>query len=669
MSKCHVKELTQVFEALFRDATNAYPTLGTEFERDLARLKAAVVHRGIRVFLEDLPALGKHLDRCLSEGEYKLSGLPLSKRYSGRVVIPKFLRGLYLLVFDSCGRLMDVPDIEAIFFLRQILYVAKKYLIDCADDRVVDTVRDFIATDEALPEQECYWDAQSESCLSCDHSKHYLGFACSEQLKARAQDCDSDPCGSGSSKAVLMMLDTVSGIITSTLGPYKPSEWKFRHGPGAISEVVGPSNKYHWYSWTNTLESVFPFADCAFHSWQEWAYQVDESQSGNSNPHWERLAGDSLVDARAERVPSSRLISVPKTFKGPRLIAAEPSSHQWCQQNIWHYFRERTQHSWIGNFIAYRDRTVNQELCRVGSRDASLATVDLSAASDRVTCHVVGQFFRGNSKLLRALRASRTRVVTQDIDSKSQSRVALRKFSTMGSACTFPVQSLIFLGIAVSCVLVKRGLCATRQNIEDLAGEVAVFGDDIIIPVDSRELLEDVLEVLYFKINDTKSHWTGKFRESCGLDCFAGVDVTPVYYRRSCNGKPESVASTVECRNNFYKKWLMHTASTLASTLPKGIPFVANDSGVFGLNSRCKFENIGFPTRYNSLLQREEIRVRTIISSQCRSPVDDISAVFQFFTEDPDPVDNWCSGVPQRPRLRMKQRWETLSNYQVVPNN
>ena len=59
----------------------------------------------------------------------------------------------------------------------------------------------------------------------------------------------------------------------------------------------------------------------------------------------------------------------------------------------------------------------------------------------------------------------------------------------MGSANTFPVESLLFLGVALAAVAVKRGLRNVRQrDLESFVGEVAVFGDDIVIPVDSREL-------------------------------------------------------------------------------------------------------------------------------------------------------------------------------------
>jgi len=238
----------------------------------------------------------------------------------------------------------------------------------------------------------------------------------------------------------------------------------------------------------------------------------------------------------------------------------------------------------------------------------------------------------------------------------------LRKFSTMGNACTFPVESLIFLSIAISAVLAHRGLRATPKNIKNLAGQVAVFGDDIVIPVDCRELFVEALEVLDFKVNINKSFWTGKFRESCGVDAFGGVNVTPAYWRTFNDGKPESLASTVETHNNFYKKFLLTAASRLASTIPRGIPKVHWRSGVFGLKSFVGPDLRGFKLRGNDDLQRTEVRVRTCIARQDRTPIEDDSALLQFFTEDPDPFTKWASGVPQRPVTKIRDRWVALSD-------
>lgn len=641
MSKCHVGELEQVYRAIFTDALYTFPTLGTEFEKDLTRLLVLVARRGIRVYLEDLPAVGKHLDRCLSCGQYKLSGLPLTKRFSGRVVIPKFLRGLYLLVFHEHGRLREDYSSDALFFLRQILFAAKKTKYECSIDKTEDAVLDFIDTDAQLPEPEGYWNAVDEHELAVAHP--YRGFDKSEQLKERVSLL---PTSQRRRQASLFLtnLDMVSRIVTTTLGSYDPQEWRFRHGPGAVAGCVGPSNKYSWTGWSTRLELEYPIADYGYHNYASWA-DICNTSSGFGSEE-----------------PTSRLVAVPKSFAGPRLIAAEPAEHQWCQQNIWHYFCRRTSATWIGLSVRFTDQSRNQELCRTGSKDDTTATVDLSSASDCITCHVVGQYFRSNPKLLSCLRSSRTRQVSQNLVHHAPGIVRLRKFSTMGSACTFPVESLVFLGIALAAVLTTRKLRPSLWNIRSLLGEVAVFGDDIVIPVDSREAFEDALEILYFKINTNKTFWSGNFRESCGEDSFNGVNVTPIYWRQPFTGGPESLASTVEVANNYYNKWLINTAAYLASTLPREIPSVAMDSGVLGLKSFCKIPLTGFKHRFNRDLQRDEVRVRSLLVKQSKLPTNDDTALHQYFTECPEPSDCWVHGVPQRPRLQTKMRWVPLQD-------
>lgn len=646
MSKSQVKEfLEHVYRAIFADARYAYPTMEAEFEKDLSRLLCLVERRGIRVYLIDLPAVAKHLDRCLDNGSYKLSGLPLTKRFSGRVVIPKFLRGLYLRVFNETGSLREDCDFQAIFFLRQILCAAKKVKLDCSADVVEATVLDFISVDAELPEPEGYWEATEAADL--ETAPPYIGFCKSGLLKDRLQTVPL-ATSEQTMSIFLRVLDVVSSIITTTLGPYRADEWRFRHGPGAISEAVGPTNKYCWSNWSDALESEYPIADFGYHSHSSWAGSCDN----------EGYRGRSISCVE----PTSRLVAVPKTFGGPRLIAAEPSEHQWCQQNAWHYMRRRTSASGIRLFVRFTDQSRNQELCSEASREGTLATVDLSAASDRVTCHVVGQFFRSNPGLLSALRASRTRSVSQALSSKGVCNLRLRKYSTMGSACTFPVESLVFLGITLAAVLTKRQLKPTWNNIRRLADEVAVFGDDIIVPVDSRELLFDALGVLYFKVNSHKSFWTGGFRESCGLDAYKGFSVTPAYVRRVNDGKPEALASTLGTCNNFYNRFMLHTASFLASTLPGMIPMVSMNSGVAGLKSRCGIDNTRLRRRYSQHLQQDETRIVGLQAKQLKSPTNDDTALLQYFTERPDPLSNWVHGIAQRPKLQQKFRWVPTSS-------
>jgi hypothetical protein len=242
----------------------------------------------------------------------------------------------------------------------------------------------------------------------------------------------------------------------------------------------------------------------------------------------------------------------------------------------------------------------------------------------------------------------------------------LRKFSTMGNACTFPVESFAFLAITLAAVLTERNLPVTVGSIKKLVGEVAVFGDDLIVPNDSRELLVDALEVLHFKVNDSKSFWTGKFRESCGVDSFNGVNVTPVYWKTFYDGGPESLASVIETVNNLYSKWLLNASNQLAWTLPRQLLSVEMGSGVLGLKSRLPVSNRHLKHRWNCELQRDEVRAITLTGSQQRTEVQNDTALLQYFTEVPlapltgcinGPRQKWQSGVAQRPKLKSKLGW------------
>ncbi len=672
MSEKHVDELIGVYTALFKDALYAYPTLKMEFEKDLTRLLRTVKQRGIQVFLVDLPAVGKHLDRCLSNGQYNPSGLPLTKRTSRGVAIPQFLRGLYLLVFHSSGSLMDEADTQAVFFLRQILFAAKKTELDCPVEKVVQEMQNFIAVDELLPEPCRFWstDAFAPSTLigGCEDEDHNAdesqpsgtpandrgGFRLSTSIGCRVRTLP--PRERERLRSVLAVLDFVSGAVTSSIGDYDPDRWKFRHGPGAISERTGPSNKFDWTHWPDSLETEYPIADYGYYSHSSWA----DSAYRSNLPSSEEL--------------ESRMVAVPKDFRKPRLIAAEPASKMWCQQNLAHFFSERVRSCWIGQFVRFNDQTANQQLCSLGSLDGSLATIDLSMASDRVSCLCVGLLFRSNPKLLRSLRATRTRSVRltrparlpQGIEFEDRS-VQLRKFSTMGNACTFPVESLLFLTIALAATLVSRRLKPCMRNVLALTGQVAVYGDDIIVPVDSRELVVEALELLWFKVNESKSFWNGNFRESCGVDSFRGVNVTPAYWKTPYDGGPETLESVVETSNNFYQKFLLNTAAQLSSTLPGLVPYVAQRSGVFGLKSRLPVANPYFKVRRNDDLQRYEIRALTSKSSQLRSATNDDTALFQFFTEEPGPGIPWTHGYLQRPKLKTKVRWVSLEEVTERP--
>lgn len=640
MSKSYVKELVRVYESVFQDAKYAYPTLAGELDKSFSRLCRVADASGRILFLGWLPAIGKHLDRCLAKGEYNPSGLHFHKCGPHGGKIPIFLRELYLLVFRSDGILLDEPDITAIAFLRQILLMCKKATVRCGSTEEEAEKASFVLLDASLPEPESFWDGNAPSVA--DALGTYKGFALSEIYKPRLED--SRTRYPSLHPIFLRNLDIVSGLLSSALGVYDPLVWNHRHGPGMVSDVRLEGNKYSFPNWPERLESAFPIADHGFHSYSAWA-------------------GD---DGRPLEVTSnegaSKLVAVPKSFDKPRLIAAEPVANMWCQQNVWHFMRTRTERTWLGKFVKFGDQTQNQNLCLRGSKDGSLITVDLKSASDCVTCHAVGQLFRGNPRLLLALQATRTRFCNLELHGE-ELQVALRKFSTMGNACTFPVESMLFLSIALAAVFTSRGVRPTKGGVEALVGQVTVFGDDIIVPRDCRECLYGALEVLHFRVNATKTFDTGLFRESCGVDAYHGVEVTPAYwhapYRRKC---PETFASTIATANNFYKKFMVNAAECLAATVRhRFVPMVSMSSGVLGLQSFVKPPPPLLKRRWNRHTQQEEILVHSLIAIGCKEPTNDDSAILQFLTESPSPYENWESGAPQRPCLEVRARWVPLA--------
>lgn len=654
MTKSYVSELTQVYLSILADALYAYPALESELSKDRSRLISLIESRGLPFLMVDLPAVGKHLDRCLSEGEYKFSGLPGSRRTSKTVVIPKLFRGLYLLIFDGDGRLKEDVDVQALFFLRQLLYGAKRASYQCSDEAIEREVAQFLEADGCLPHPEDFWSSDfvegaEVPDLGFADDLRYASKMCALPegertfIDAKGRQCNS--------QSLLMILDKVVGIISTTLGPYRPDDWDFRHGPGAVSDLRPGENRYLFDSWSSRLESVYPLADCAFHNYASWAASARDDDGDGDEPF-------------------SKLVAVPKSYAKPRLIAAEPHQHMWCQQNAKHFMYTRCEQTWLDRFVKFTDQTQNQELCIKGSEDGSLVTIDLSAASDRVSCNCVSRTFRRNRSLLLALRSSRTRRMRVSRPNGGVEFVQLRKYSTMGNATTFPVESLIFLAITITAELAWRGVKPTVRSIKKLSGKVSVFGDDIIAPKESAFLLTRLLEVLDFKVNSSKSFLTGRFRESCGVDSFAGQNITPAYWKGPCTGTPESIASALETTNNFYKRFLVNTSQTIRATI-KGrrgqqfrFPMTDMLSGVAGERSFCRPDRAP-PThkvRWNYHLQRDETYVPVFQARSEKFPICDDSALLQYFTDNPEPHTMWVSGVAGRPELVIRHRWIAVSD-------
>lgn len=354
--------------------------------------------------------------------------------------------------------------------------------------------------------------------------------------------------------------------------------------------------------------------------------------------HWADFSSSEMSRTLfSEHEPPSRLIAVPKTLKGPRLIASEPVSHQWCQQLVKDFLTRSLRGTPISSTIHFRDQSENQAFAKMASHTQSHVTIDLSSASDRLSCWVVERAFRANSSLLLALHATRTRWVVNTIDRKSPQFHKLRKFACMGSACTFPVQSYVFSILGCAALLYSRGVTPTISSIRKVAQEVRVFGDDIIIPKDGWTVLQGLLGHLGLKVNPQKTYDSGNFRESCGLDAYDGHDVTPTYSMTYPDvSRPESIMSCVATFNNFAMQGLLGTARYIKSRVARikrlRLLHVPIGSGTFGWFDIDGEGNGHLNKRWNDHLHRVEYRADQPIGRSTRFLPKSDSVLLQYFT-------------------------------------
>lgn len=248
-------------------------------------------------------------------------------------------------------------------------------------------------------------------------------------------------------------------------------------------------------------------------------------------------------------VNSSKMAFVPKNSKIFRPIASEPDFNILFQKGVGSLFKrfmlrraflhknkvDIRKYGLTKPTIDLSDQQPNQVASRWGSIHGSLATVDLSMASDCLSYEVVRALLPEDwFDILNRFRTSSTRL-------KNGKPILLEKFSAMGNGFTFELESLIFWAAA-------RAIC-------DLGGSehpVLVFGDDIVI--DAKYVLngdlELVLAALGFTLNAEKSFSSGPFRESCGKHYFHGDDVTPFYVREDV----QSIDQQILFLNNL-RRW------------------------------------------------------------------------------------------------------------------
>jgi len=207
-------------------------------------------------------------------------------------------------------------------------------------------------------------------------------------------------------------------------------------------------------------------------------------------------------------VSANRMVMVPKNAKTDRPIAAEPTLNSYVQQGIGRFIRKRLKLSGVD----LNDQTINQDLARI-AQEWGFSTLDLSSASDTLCINLVKLLLpREWYDLLCSVRCPTTMYKGE--------RFYLSKFSSMGNAFTFELESLIFYA-----------LCSAVST-----DDVFVYGDDLVVSNRDDASVREILTWAGFVLNHEKSFGGGsRFYESCGKHYFDGQEVTPCYQKDVCS--------------------------------------------------------------------------------------------------------------------------------------
>jgi hypothetical protein len=331
---------------------------------------------------------------------------------------------------------------------------------------------------------------------------------------------------------------------------YFIKEFKAKNSLGLLPTLMTPMNRVYTYTGTfgpNACAEILPDKSELF---KLIACCENESNLG---------------------IDFSRPVKVPKDFKGPRVIAPEPVHRSYYQHAYSNLFRGIVERCLRVDFT-------RQELNRIRCKLA-YATVDLSSASDSVKTSHVEIFLPDHSGYLNTLRTGKVGYYLPVKKGKPGGTMSqpIHTFATMGSPNTFDVETCIFKMIDVAAIY-EEGIKQHVPDHELVADmlDVAVYGDDSVIPLRYANAVVEKLSQCGFKPNLSKTYGCDLmdgYRETCGVETFCDVDITPVRVARGqlCDWiKTSEPIVVADFCNELAKRRLFKTAAKFISVYNSG---------------------------------------------------------------------------------------------------
>jgi hypothetical protein len=589
----------------------------TSATMDIKTVHRRCEHEGLSFLTITLPDFGKDFERCLDLGHVDRRSFALWKVKSPkgkREVTPVFLRGFLDRVFDRhSGVLLDEPCIDSIIAIRQLTLMFSKIALPCSNTRIRKAMQGYIECEKEVVDFD-----NKRSTIELDAFRRMSNMLFATSLS-----------------------EADHKIYNLEMYP--------KHGPGATADKLTGNRKWNQHAWPIRMEEAgLPAGEFLLPNWR----------------FYDQYSDIDFLEPGAEM--PVKVITVPKTLKTPRIIGIEPTVMQYMQQSILPILLDALQPSnglharddFLAHVIGFNDQSPNQRLALEGSLKQELATLDLSEASDRVSCRLVEEMLRDWPHLSKAVFATRS----TKADVPGHGVQTLSKFASMGSALCFPIEAMVFTTLIFLGIEKALNTPFTRKSLKRFKGKVRVYGDDIIVPVEYVQTVVDSLESYGFKVNSRKSFWTGKFRESCGKEYYDGQDVSIVKVRAmfpAHRSDATGVISLIAFRNQLYFAGYWATVQWLDDEIRRVIkhfPVVLPSSPVQGRHSFLGYES----KKMCDELHRPLVRGYVVHARIPENPLDGSGALLKYHLKrggQPSVNDDHLerSGRPQA--VNIKLRW------------
>lgn len=460
--------------------------------KDFDRDEATLLRR---LQSESLPFLMQALPKL---GKALLKGfqdgfLTVPTGFAAKGKLPKLFNGLFSLVFSKeDGKLRSDYDTAAAAEIYQITSMFNKVDLPYSTSQKKRVLDDFVDVDASLP-------------LTLEDD---------------------------------VILETAADVIKCVFEGFDPLDITPRHGPGAVATGEKVEEKWVFKRRYEKINWVYPYNQ----------YYVPSKRC---------LLRSTARNLQKSTQYYAKVVLVNKDSRGPRLISMEPLEFQFIQQGLARKMMAHMEtHAITKGRVNFTDQGINRNLAQaITEQGLPMSTLDLSAASDRVSLALVDRLFRHVPVLRNCLYATRT----EGTILPNRRVVNFRKFAPMGSALCFPVEAICFFAIS-------RAL----ERYWHLEHNTYVYGDDLIVATELADKLDQYFNKVGLKLNRDKCFTNGPFRESCGMDALNGHCITPIRMRRRlpCSRKDTSgLLSAVSLQQQLYSSGWWNTACYLESFL------------------------------------------------------------------------------------------------------